>query len=85
MVVWEEASRVAEVKSGGIGAWIRNVPIFVNQVRAETAKVVWPTRRETVMTAVMVVVMTALLGIFLFGVDLVFKSVVQELLKLVRS
>ncbi|WP_174279109.1 preprotein translocase subunit SecE, partial [Sphingomonas bacterium] len=34
---------------------MRNLPTFFNQVKAETAKVVWPSRRETVMTAVMVV------------------------------
>ena len=56
---------------------------FIRQVRAETAKVVWPSRRETVTTAVMVVIMTVLLGIFFFGVDQVFSHVVQALLKLV--
>ncbi|MEA3047114.1 MAG: preprotein translocase subunit SecE, partial [Sphingomonadales bacterium] len=31
---------------------------FLRQVRAESAKIVWPTRRETMMTALMVVIMT---------------------------
>ncbi|WP_448500910.1 preprotein translocase subunit SecE [Sphingomonas sp.] len=55
---------------------------FMRQVRAETAKVVWPTRRETLMTAVMVVIMTALLAIFFLGVDSVFDAIVQFLLSL---
>ena len=55
---------------------------FFRQVRAETAKVVWPTRRETMMTAVMVVIMTALLGVFFFGVDSAFSAIVQFLLGL---
>lgn len=55
---------------------------YIRQVRAETAKVVWPTRRETVMTAVMVVIMTALLALFFFGVDSAFSSIVQALLGL---
>ena len=42
----------------------------------------WPTRRETVMTAVMVVIMTSLLGIFFFGVDALFSEIVRFLLKL---
>ena len=54
---------------------------FVRQVRAETAKVAWPTRRETLMTAVMVVIMTSILAIFFFVVDLLFKNVVRELLE----
>jgi preprotein translocase subunit SecE len=54
---------------------------FINQVRAETAKVVWPTRRETVMTAVMVLIMTTVLALFFFGVDSAFSAIVQALLR----
>ena len=55
---------------------------FLRQVRSETAKIVWPTRRETMMTALMVIIMTALLGLFFFGVDWVFSSIVQGLIGL---
>ena len=73
---------MAEAGKGGLVAGIRNIPAFINQVKAETAKVVWPTRRETVMTAVMVVVMTFFLGLFFFGIDWVFSRIVRELLSL---
>ena len=59
---------------------IGNIPQFVQQVRAETAKVVWPSRRETMMTAVMVIIMTGLLGVFFFGIDSLFSAIVQMLL-----
>ena len=55
---------------------------FIRQVQAETRKVVWPTRRETVMTAVMVVIMTTVLALFFFGLDKAFGAIVQALLKL---
>ena len=55
---------------------------FLRQVRSETAKIVWPSRRETMMTALMVIIMTALLGLFFFGVDWVFSSIVQWLIGL---
>jgi preprotein translocase subunit SecE len=55
---------------------------FFRQVRAETAKVVWPTRRETLMTAMMVVIMTTILAIFFFGVDSAFSALVRALLGL---
>jgi preprotein translocase subunit SecE len=55
---------------------------FFRQVRAETAKVVWPTRRETMTTALMVVIMTTLLGLFFFGVDSAFSALVRALLGL---
>ena len=56
---------------------------FIRQVRAETAKVVWPTRRETMMTAVMVVIMTVVLSIFFFGLDSAFGAIVKALMSLV--
>jgi len=55
---------------------------FARQVKAETAKVVWPTRRETMVTTVMVIIMTSLLGIFFFAVDSAFSTLVRTLLGL---
>jgi preprotein translocase subunit SecE len=43
---------------------------FLQQVRAETAKVVWPSRRETMISTVMVLVMAALASIFFLLADL---------------
>ncbi|HEV2079733.1 MAG TPA: preprotein translocase subunit SecE [Allosphingosinicella sp.] len=60
-----------------------NPGVFFNQVKNETAKVVWPTRKETVTTAIMVIIMTTILGIFFFGVDWVFSSTVKALLALI--
>ena len=54
---------------------------FIRQVQAETRKVVWPTRKETITTAIMVLIMTTLLGIFFFGVDSLFSTIVQFLLR----
>ena len=56
---------------------------FLRQVRAETAKVVWPSRKETITTATMVVIMTSILGIFFFGVDFAFGALVRALLNLI--
>ena len=53
---------------------------FIRQVKAETAKVVWPTRKETVTTTIMVGIMTMLLGLFFFGIDQMFASIVKFLL-----
>ena len=55
---------------------------FIRQVRAETAKVHWPTRKETVATAIMVIIMTLLLAFFFFGIDAVFSTLVKYLLSL---
>ena len=53
---------------------------FIRQVRSETAKVHWPTRKETVATAIMVLIMTTMLAFFFFGVDAFFATLVKFLL-----
>ncbi len=55
---------------------------FVNQVRTETSKVVWPTREETIRTAIFVFIMMVVLSLFFLGIDTVFSSVVSWLLTL---
>ena len=57
---------------------------FINQVRAEARKIVWPTGRETVQTTIMVIIMTTILSLFFFGVDSVFKLIVGWLTSLAR-
>ena len=52
----------------------------IRQVRAETSKVYWPTRKETVATAIMVVALSLLLSAFFFAIDAVFSSAVKFLL-----
>ena len=53
---------------------------FIREVRAEAGKVVWPSRKETVTTAIMVMIMTGMLAIFFFGIDSVFSTIVSFLL-----
>jgi preprotein translocase subunit SecE len=57
---------------------------FMRQVRQESSKITWPTRRETVMTGVMVMIMTSLLGMFFLGVDSLFDLIVNSLLRLAQ-
>lgn len=47
---------------------------FMQQVRSEVAKVVWPTRREVTLTTVMVFILAALTSVFFFLVDLAIRS-----------
>lgn len=56
---------------------------FVRQVRAETSKVVWPTRQETIQTGIMVMIMTFILAMFFLGVDSFFNMIVRFLIGLV--
>ena len=53
---------------------------YLQEVRQEAAKVVWPTRRETMITTVMVLIMVVVASVFFLGVDAVLKWVVDTLL-----
>jgi preprotein translocase subunit SecE len=55
---------------------------FIQQVRAEVSKVVWPTRREVLLTTGMVFVMAALTAIFFFVVDLIIRTGLRGVLEM---
>jgi len=57
---------------------------FVNQVRAETAKIVWPTREETVRTAIFVFIFMLILSIFFLGIDSLFGVIVRGAIGLLQ-
>ncbi|CAI8421493.1 MAG: Protein translocase subunit SecE [Rhodobiaceae bacterium UBA7378] len=55
---------------------------FVQEVRAETSKVTWPTRNETLVTTVMVFILVFLASVFFFLADQVLNWIVSFLLGL---
>jgi preprotein translocase subunit SecE len=55
---------------------------FLKQVQSEARKVVWPSREETIRTAIFVGILMVVLAIFFLGVDSLFGAVVQWLLSL---
>ncbi|SFF15781.1 protein translocase subunit secE/sec61 gamma [Sulfitobacter brevis] len=55
---------------------------FIQQVRAEVAKVVWPTRREVMLTTVMVFILAALTAVFFAAVDIIIRGGLQSVLNM---
>jgi preprotein translocase subunit SecE len=53
---------------------------FLQEVRSETSKVVWPSRRETMITTIMVFVLVALSSIFFFVTDQVIRMLITFIL-----
>lgn len=53
---------------------------FLQEVRAEASKVTWPTRRETMITTVMVFIMVAVSSIFFLAADQVIRILVTFIL-----
>ena len=58
---------------------------FIQQVRAEVSKIVWPTRREVFLTTIMVFIMATLTAIFFALVDLGIRSGLQAVLSSIGS
>ena len=55
---------------------------FIQQTRAEVSKVVWPTRREVLLTTVMVFIMATLTAIFFALVDVLIRGGLQAVLNI---
>jgi len=55
---------------------------FLQEVRSETAKVVWPTRRETMITTVMVFIMVAVSSVFFFVADQLIRVLITYILSI---
>ncbi|MFB2533489.1 preprotein translocase subunit SecE [Paracoccus sp. p4-l81] len=53
---------------------------FLQQVRSEAGKIVWPGRREVVLTTIMVFVFATLTAVFFFLVDLLIRTGLTALL-----
>ncbi len=47
---------------------------FIQQVRSEVGKIVWPGQREVLVTSAMVLVMSAVTAVFFFFVDWIIRS-----------
>ena len=47
---------------------------FIQQVRSEVCKVIWPTRREVFLTTVMVFILAALTAVFFAIVDILIRG-----------
>jgi preprotein translocase subunit SecE len=75
IVVTLLASWVAAQSQKG-GAFFR----FLKEADIERRKVVWPTHQETVQTALMVIIVTIIISLFLAAVDWMIGALVRTLL-----
>ncbi|KJZ18152.1 preprotein translocase subunit SecE [Loktanella sp. S4079] len=53
---------------------IANPVKFFQEVRAEISKVTWPTRREVILTTIMVFILAALAALFFSLVDMAIRG-----------
>jgi preprotein translocase subunit SecE len=53
---------------------------FVQEVREEARKITWPTRKEVMISTVMVMIMVAMASVFFLVVDAILKWGIDNLL-----
>ena len=66
---------------GGIKGWWENGRTFLIEVRNETRRVTWPSRREVYATTLVVILTSVFFGLYLFGVDLLIGRGIEWLLR----
>lgn len=57
---------------------------FIQQVRAEAQKVTWPTRKETIITSIMVILMAVLTALIFLAADQFFTWAIAQILGIGR-
>lgn len=76
--------QLISVAMAGALFWVLNKNIkvsnFMSEVVVELSKVTWPVRKETLMSAVIVVVMVGIASLILFVFDSLWATLTQKLL-----
>jgi len=73
--VREPGSEVAVVR------WWGNARTFLVEVRNEMRRVTWPSRREVYATTVVVILVSAFFGVYIWGLDLFLSWTVDRIFK----
>jgi preprotein translocase subunit SecE len=61
---------------------MNKVTTFFSEVKKEAAKVTWPTRKETMVTVMMVVVLSVVMSIFFLIVDAILASAMHMIINI---
>jgi preprotein translocase subunit SecE len=61
----------------GVKGWFDNSRNFLVEVRNETRRVTWPSRKEVYATTVVVILTSAFFGIYLWGMDIALSYAVN--------
>jgi preprotein translocase subunit SecE len=73
------STTIEQVKTAGEsgGGWLSNTRTFFTEVRNEMRRVTWPSRREVYATTVVVILVSAFFGLYLWGLDLAIDKVIR--------
>lgn len=60
---------------------MQRVTTYIQGSIAELKKVIWPTRRQAITLAIVVVVVSIVIGLYLSGLDAILRAGLQALIK----
>jgi preprotein translocase subunit SecE len=75
-MVEHDESIGGRAKDSVTGWWGRSRR-FLSEVRNETARVTWPSRKEVYATTVVVILTSIFFGVYLYGVDIIFSALIN--------
>jgi preprotein translocase subunit SecE len=61
----------------GVTGWWGRARRFLSEVRNETARVTWPSRKEVYATTIVVILTSTFFGVYLFSVDLLVDTIIR--------
>ena len=73
-----EQGHAVEQPTGRVGSWFRGAVDFLRNVRAEMAKVSWPTKPELIKATRMVVVLSLIIGVILGLLDRLLQLILVD-------
>jgi preprotein translocase subunit SecE len=79
------AEQTGTGESRGIAGWWHGSRSFLVEVRNEMRRVTWPSRREVQATTIVVLLVAAFFGVYLFVVDLGLDWLVRQLFRMFEA
>jgi preprotein translocase subunit SecE len=76
-VMAEHESSIGERARGSVTGWWDRSRRFLSEVRNETARVTWPSRKEVYATTIVVILTAVFFGVYLWSVDLILDRIVR--------
>ena len=73
----EQVKPTSVSSTAGPRAWWDNAHTFFTEVRNETRRVTWPSRREVYATTLVVILTSTFFGVYLWGLDVAFDRIVN--------
>jgi preprotein translocase subunit SecE len=77
----EEKELITDRARESVSGWWGRSRRFLAEVRNETARVTWPSRKEVYATTIVVILTSVFFGVYLWGVDLVLTNIIGWIYK----